>query len=109
MWELETDPDVEIVIGSRVQMLGRDTRHNWRRHYLGRVAATAVSVMLRLRVYDTQCGAKLFRAGATVGRVFLQPFLTRWIFDVEILSRWLLAQPRGTGRETLEDGSMSYR
>ncbi len=94
-------PRVEILMGSRVRMLGREIHRDRRRHYFGRVAATAVSSMLGLEVYDTQCGAKLFRATSRCEQIFREPFVTKWIFDVELLARWLLlASP--SEREAVE-------
>jgi len=91
----ERQPVLEIAMGSRIRMLGSHIERKATRHYFGRVAATAVSLILGIPVYDTQCGAKLMRSTTRVRGIFEQPFLTRWAFDVEVLARWLIAAPAG--------------
>lgn len=88
-----TRPEIEMVFAARVRLLGRSISRNPARHYFGRVGATLISSSLGLAVYDTQCGAKLFRWNPRVKELFLDPFLSRWIFDVEIIAR--LVRQRG--------------
>lgn len=87
--KLSEMPQVEMIFGSRVRLLGHAIHRNPLRHYLGRCFATVVSMMLRMPVYDTQCGAKLFRANEDLHKVLEPPFTSRWIFDVEIIARFV--------------------
>ncbi|WP_428269584.1 glycosyltransferase [Haliangium sp.] len=82
---------VDAVIGARIAFMGTDIHRSPVRHYLGRVFATFASVILAERIYDTQCGAKFFRAGPALTRAIDEPFPSRWAFDVELLGRFLAA------------------
>ena len=84
---LDAHAERDICFGARVQLLGRAIHRRQHRHYIGRLFATAASLALRLPVYDTQCGAKLFRVSAAMHALFVEHFLGRWTFDVEIVAR----------------------
>ena len=86
---LASRPEIEMVFAARVRLLGRWISRRPARHYVGRVGATLISSSLGLAVYDTQCGAKLFRMTAATRSLFAQPFISRWIFDVEIIARYI--------------------
>ena len=92
---LDERPGIEMVFGSRVHLLGRSVRRKLSRHYLGRVFATVAAFTLGLGVYDTQCGAKLFRVSDGFVDRLQEPFIGGWIFDVEIIAREIRAR-RGT-------------
>lgn len=85
---LQRRPGIEIVIGTRLPLLGRQIQRTKARAILGRVFATCASRVLRLPIVDTQCGAKMFRRSERTEALFATPFGTRWIFDVELLARW---------------------
>ena len=83
---MATHPGCLMALGSRVKRLGSQIDRRTIRHVLGRVFSTCANAVLAIPVYDSQCGAKLFRLEA-VEHVFAEPFITRWCFDLEILVR----------------------
>lgn len=96
---MNANNSIDMVFGARVQLMGRHIRRNARRHYVGRIFATVVSEMLHLSIYDTQCGAKLFRTTPYLEEIFHNPFISRWIFDVEIVARLIdYVKKNGNGK-----------
>lgn len=91
---LESNPELKMVFGARIRLLGRTIHRRAARHYAGRLFATVASLTLRIPIYDTQCGAKLFRVTPELREVLGTPFASKWIFDVEILARFVQRKGR---------------
>ncbi|MBL0938217.1 MAG: glycosyltransferase [Gemmatimonadaceae bacterium] len=93
-------PTIDWVFGIRLRALGRNIHRRALRHYLGRLFATCSSILLGIDSYDTQCGAKLFRSTSLLQEVLSTPFRSRWIFDVEMLTRAVFVLSNTTRRLT---------
>jgi dolichyl-phosphate beta-glucosyltransferase len=80
----------EIVFGfgSRIRKLGSTIERENSRFLIGRVVATFISNILDIKVYDTQCGSKLFTKEISE-KLFEKEFISRWLFDVEIFFRMI--------------------
>ena len=85
---ISRDESISICMGSRIKLLGNKVNRSLKRHYFGRIFATLISqFILKIPIYDTQCGAKIIKA-SLAKELFEQPFTTRWLFDVELLLRY---------------------
>ena len=76
----------DFVLASRIQKLDTVIERNFFRHLIGRTIATVIDRKFNLGVYDTQCGAKVFKT-EVLREVNQDPFHTKWFFDVELLLR----------------------
>jgi glycosyltransferase involved in cell wall biosynthesis len=83
---LATYKEVQILFGSRMPQQGALIRKNYLRHLAGRCFSVVINHYFNIDLYDTQCGAKLFRK-KIVPLVFEKEFISRWLFDVEIILR----------------------
>jgi glycosyltransferase involved in cell wall biosynthesis len=88
-------PTLQMVAGIRVLRFGATIDRSFVRHVISRVFVTAASWLLTLPAYDTQCGAKVFR-GEAVQPLFADPFVSRWLFDVELYLRLRRLHPDTT-------------
>lgn len=80
---LKTDDKLELVYGSRNKEESQNVDRNFFRNIFSRIIKTFIYLILRLPIEDTQCGAKVFKR-ELIGIAFMKPFLTRWLFDIEI-------------------------
>ncbi len=97
------------LLAARVALLGRHIERKAGRHYLGRLFSTASSLALALPVYDTQCGAKLFRRSEALEAALSAPFLSRWVFDVELLGRLLVGAEHLETNQIVEEPLRRWR
>lgn len=75
-----------MVIGSRILRLGGNIDRTFARGIMSRIFASVASRVLQLKIYDTQCGAKIFQT-VVAQTIFEKPFITNWIFDIELFAR----------------------
>lgn len=105
-------PNAGAVIGSRVGLAGRAITRRATRHYAGRIFATAASLTLDARIYDTQCGLKWFRNDPALHAALAEPFTSPWLFDVELLGRLLLlyqANPHIVANQIFEEPLLAWQ
>ena len=86
LYQIIKKENLAFVFGARVAVYGSKIKRLAVRHYLGRVFASMASVLLNMVIYDTQCGLKIFRTDIAE-QLFNKSFLSRWLFDVEIIAR----------------------
>ncbi|MFA6567666.1 MAG: glycosyltransferase [Victivallales bacterium] len=79
-------PDADAVFGSRIFRLGSEIKRSPMRRIISRIFCFMFKALYRIETHDSQCGAKIFRKGI-IDEAFSEPFISRWIFDVEIILR----------------------
>ncbi|WP_336066767.1 glycosyltransferase [Mesoflavibacter sp. CH_XMU1404-2] len=84
--QIEKRKGMLFIMGTRFARMGASINRKASRHYIGRIFATLVSIILKIPVYDTQCGAKIIHK-SVVFDIFREPLITKWLFDVELLAR----------------------
>lgn len=76
-----------FIMGSRIKLVGTKIERRLKRHLSGRIIATFIdSFLLKLGIYDTQCGAKIIDSKLAKD-IFNEAFQTKWLFDVELILR----------------------
>lgn len=84
--KLKQSNQYKFAMGARWQRLGSNIQRKTHRHYLGRVFATLASIILKLKVYDTQCGAKVL-SKELIPVICKSTFISKWLFDIEVIAR----------------------
>jgi glycosyltransferase involved in cell wall biosynthesis len=95
---LVKEQNLDFAFGSRMKKLNATINRSGFRHLAGRVITTIIDTYFKLGIYDTQCGAKLFTM-ALAETVMKEPFVTNWLFDVEIFLRIRQFCPTCKGEE----------
>ena len=81
---------IKCVFGSRINTVDNQINRKTYRFLIGRFVAYIISKMLQISIYDTQCGCKIFTSDIAA-LTFKKPFISKWLFDVEIFFRLIVA------------------
>ncbi len=84
---LQRRKDLQGVIGVRLELGGRHIKRELHKTVLNKTLAWLSSAVMGVRFRDPTCGAKLLRASPELRSALHRPFLSRGIFDVELISR----------------------
>lgn len=79
---------VTFAFASRILKIGSEIKRKKFRFVVGRFVATMISSLLGIKVYDTQCGCKVFERELSLA-LFEEQFISKWLFDVELFFRMI--------------------
>ena len=99
----EKYPQFGAIVGSRIQRMGANIKRDDNRSLLSSIVKKFIKVILKTQFQDTQCGAKIFQRNL-VPFFFDKPFMTPWLFDVEIFLRL----QKKFGKTTLQKGVIEF-
>ncbi|MFL2643300.1 MAG: glycosyltransferase [Flavobacteriales bacterium] len=94
--------ELDILMGTRFNHLGATIKRSKFRHYFGRIFSTIASLILKLNVYDTQCGAKLYSKKCYT-KIFSNTFKSKWLFDIELLFRYMEVFGRESAKKLIRE------
>ena len=86
LWAMKTNKNLKVIYGSRAATGENEIKRDGIRSIISAVIRLIIFCITRLKIQDTQCGAKVFER-ALIPTLFNEEFKTRWLFDVEILLR----------------------
>lgn len=92
----------KFVFASRILKIGSVVERKFSRFVFGRIIATFISSILGIKVYDTQCGCKVFNVELS-NLLFEKPFISKWLFDVELFSRMLCHYKKEKALEIMDE------
>jgi len=94
LFELTTaNTHLEFTYLSKIRRVDAAVNQTYKRFLMGRILSAMTRLSLKLPVYDTQCGCKLFSKNIA-SAVFKLPFISVWLFDIEIFWRILTLKNR---------------
>jgi dolichyl-phosphate beta-glucosyltransferase len=99
----EQYPQFAAIVGSRIQRLGANINRDDNRSLMSSLIKKFIHTILKTKFQDTQCGAKIFHR-SLIPSLFNQPFMTPWLFDVEIFLRL----QKKFGNSTLQKGVLEF-
>ena len=76
----------KIVSGSRMSRMGADITKESARKLISMSINLIIRTILKMPFNDTQCGAKVMDK-SLISLLFNKPFITKWLFDVEMFIR----------------------
>jgi len=77
----------KMIMGIRLFLRGHLIDRSPFRYWIGKGFSKLASLLLGVTFKDTQCGIKIFKKTENLKSHFQEPFVSKWIFDVEILKR----------------------
>lgn len=99
----EQYPQFGAIVGSRIQRLGANINRDDNRSLFSNIVKKFIRIILKTPFQDTQCGAKIFNRGL-IPFLFNTPFMTPWLFDVEIFLRL----QKKFGKTSLQKGVLEF-
>lgn len=83
----------QFVFASKNPTKSKGVNQKWQRKIVGRILHLMVKLSLKVDAYDTQCGCKFIHTNL-VKTCFSKPFISPWLFDLELF--WRIKNQKGT-------------